>query len=203
MTQCERILRHLQDYGTITSLEAVNEYGCMRLAARIADLKDQGHRITSESTKGKNRYGEITHYSTYKLVLSETDKIEREIQKKRLEIKELERQLQTAVCPICGKTFPKRTNAMYCDNLCPKDASMTCKQYARTRLWYQNMSAIKRKEKNTRSAMAMRVKRNPEDAELAECYKAFLETNKKFKELICMGAYTPEQYEKWLEEQLC
>lgn len=67
MTQRERILRHLQDYGSITSLEAVNEYGCMRLAARISDLREQGHNITSEPTKGRNRYGETTYYSTYRL----------------------------------------------------------------------------------------------------------------------------------------
>lgn len=39
MTQCERILRHLQDYGSITQAEAVTEYGCYRLGARIWDLK--------------------------------------------------------------------------------------------------------------------------------------------------------------------
>ena len=67
MTQCDRILRHLQDYGTITALEAVSEYGCLRLAARIADLKGRGYRISSTITKGKNRYGEPTRYSTYRL----------------------------------------------------------------------------------------------------------------------------------------
>lgn len=42
MTQCERILRHLQDYGSITQAEAVTEYGCYRLGARVFDLKAQG-----------------------------------------------------------------------------------------------------------------------------------------------------------------
>ena len=31
MTQSERILRHLQDYGSITPVEALSDYGCMRL----------------------------------------------------------------------------------------------------------------------------------------------------------------------------
>lgn len=66
-TQCNRILRHLEDYGSITSLEAMQEYGIMRLASRITDLKKQGHRITSESVSGVNRYGETTHFSKYKL----------------------------------------------------------------------------------------------------------------------------------------
>ena len=67
ITQCERILRHMKDYGSITSLEAVNEYGIMRLASRINDLKAQGIAIVSEVKTGKNRYGDDTHFSVYKL----------------------------------------------------------------------------------------------------------------------------------------
>jgi hypothetical protein len=60
-------MRHLKDYGSITSLEAVQEYGIMRLASRINDLKSQGIGIVSETVMGKNRYGETTHYSKYRL----------------------------------------------------------------------------------------------------------------------------------------
>ena len=66
-TQGERILRHMEDYGTIDPMVAIKEYGCMRLASRIADLKDMGHNIVSERTKGKNRYGEQTSYCVYRL----------------------------------------------------------------------------------------------------------------------------------------
>lgn len=41
MTQCERILRHLEDYGSITSAEAITEYSIYRLASRISDLKSR------------------------------------------------------------------------------------------------------------------------------------------------------------------
>lgn len=68
MTQCEQIIRHLEDYGTITSLEAIVEYGILRLASRINDLKRMGYAISSETQTGKNRYGESTHFSVYKLV---------------------------------------------------------------------------------------------------------------------------------------
>lgn len=67
ITQCDRILRHLKDNGSITSIEAVNEYGIMRLASRINDLRAQGIAIVSEVASGKNRYGEATHYSVYRL----------------------------------------------------------------------------------------------------------------------------------------
>ena len=67
MTQCDRIIRHLQDYGSITSLEAMKEYGIMRLASRINDLKRRGYKIISITEKSKNRYGEPTKYSVYML----------------------------------------------------------------------------------------------------------------------------------------
>ena len=67
LTQCDRILRHLEDHGSITSLEAMSEYGVMRLASRIADLKGRGYPIVSERVTGKNRYEEPTSYSVYRL----------------------------------------------------------------------------------------------------------------------------------------
>lgn len=67
ITQCDRILRHLNDYGSITSLEAMQEYGILRLASRINDLKNRGHKIISITEKSKNRYGEPTYYSVYML----------------------------------------------------------------------------------------------------------------------------------------
>ena len=67
MTQCDRILRHMKDYGSIDPMTAIKEYGCMRLASRIADLKGMGHDIVSERTRGKNRYDEPTSYCTYRL----------------------------------------------------------------------------------------------------------------------------------------
>ena len=68
MTQCERIIRHLEDYGTISSQTAIVEYGIYRLASRINDLRRMGYAISSETQTGKNRYGESTHFSVYKLV---------------------------------------------------------------------------------------------------------------------------------------
>lgn len=68
ITQCDRILRHLRDHGSITAIEAFSEYGIFRLAARISDLKERGHNITSEIKHGKNKYEEPVHYSVYRLI---------------------------------------------------------------------------------------------------------------------------------------
>lgn len=67
MTQSERIVRHLRDYGSITSLEAMQEYGIMRLASRVSDLKKSGLPIRREMVLGRNRYGEATSYARYSL----------------------------------------------------------------------------------------------------------------------------------------
>lgn len=67
VTQCDKILRHLKDHGSITSIEAITEYGILRLASRINDLRTQGVAIVSEMAIGKNRYGETTHFSVYRL----------------------------------------------------------------------------------------------------------------------------------------
>lgn len=67
MTQIERILRHLNDYGSITQLEAMGEYGIMRLASRVSDLKRLGYGINTVMETGRNRYGETTHYARYSL----------------------------------------------------------------------------------------------------------------------------------------
>lgn len=67
MTQCERIYRHLKDYGSITSLEAMQEYGIMRLASRISDMKKSGIAIRSETVTGQNRYGERTSFARYSI----------------------------------------------------------------------------------------------------------------------------------------
>lgn len=72
MTQCERIQRHLEDYGSITSLEAMQEYGIMRLASRISDLKQMGVPIEKEMVSGKNRYGEPTSYARNSLKAAES-----------------------------------------------------------------------------------------------------------------------------------
>lgn len=44
-TQCNMIADYLQKGYSITSLEALRLFGCMRLASRIYDLKERGLNI--------------------------------------------------------------------------------------------------------------------------------------------------------------
>lgn len=67
MTQVERIIRHMEDHGSITSLDAMTEYGIMRLASRINDLKAMGFNVKRVMESAKNRYGEPVSYARYYL----------------------------------------------------------------------------------------------------------------------------------------
>lgn len=47
-SQNARILAYMQKGGRITSLEALARFNCLRLSARIKDLRDCGHEIHAE-----------------------------------------------------------------------------------------------------------------------------------------------------------
>ena len=67
MTQCEMILRHMKEIGSISPIDALREYGCMRLAARISDLRKQGHEINSEWVTYEGRYEKDVSFKCYGL----------------------------------------------------------------------------------------------------------------------------------------
>ena len=67
MTQKERIIKYLQDFGSITPLEAMRDLGIMRLGARIWELIREGWPIIRETEVSQNRYGQTTRYARYRL----------------------------------------------------------------------------------------------------------------------------------------
>lgn len=71
MSQKEMILQHLKDYGSITSWEAIIEYGATRLSAIIYNLKKLGYGFLCEQVTRKNRYGKNTTFTRYHLVKKE------------------------------------------------------------------------------------------------------------------------------------
>lgn len=61
-TQCNMIAAYLESGHTITSLEALRYFGCMRLASRICDLRDRGMNIATRKIKlPSGKY--VTEYS--------------------------------------------------------------------------------------------------------------------------------------------
>lgn len=67
MSQLDAILKHLKKYGSITPYEALQEYGCFRLGARIWDLRDLGYEIDTEIESSRNRDGHVVTYARYQL----------------------------------------------------------------------------------------------------------------------------------------
>ena len=48
MTQKDTIINHINQYGSITPLEALTRYGIMRLASRVSELRSEGIDIVSD-----------------------------------------------------------------------------------------------------------------------------------------------------------
>jgi predicted nuclease of restriction endonuclease-like RecB superfamily len=69
MTQIERVRRHIDEHGTISSLDAFREYGITRLADVIFKLR-RLHGWTIETTikENVNRYGEKVMHGVYRKI---------------------------------------------------------------------------------------------------------------------------------------
>jgi|TARA_R110000772_G_C12965314_1_gene403927 hypothetical protein len=64
-TQNAAVLTYLKSGNQITPLEALHKFGCFRLAARIYELRQEGHQIEKVSIDvGKRRL--VASYSLIK-----------------------------------------------------------------------------------------------------------------------------------------
>tara|TARA_R110001583_G_scaffold58672_2_gene174682 strand:- start:1685 stop:1960 length:276 start_codon:yes stop_codon:yes gene_type:complete len=64
-SQSDAILWHLKTYGSITSYEAIKEYGATRLSAIIFNHRKEGYDIDSLPLTKKTRFGRNTTISKY------------------------------------------------------------------------------------------------------------------------------------------
>ena len=67
MNQCERILKYLDEHGSITRAEAMSECGIANFTARVSDLRRDGVALDVETVTQKNRYGETVTYKRYRI----------------------------------------------------------------------------------------------------------------------------------------
>ena len=67
MKQTDRVLKYLNECGSITQAEALYELGIMRLASRVSDLRNMGIDIEKQMISGKNRFDEPIHYARYSI----------------------------------------------------------------------------------------------------------------------------------------
>lgn len=61
------IFEYMRDVGPITGLIAMNELGCMRLPARIAELKAAGVDVKDRWVEHTNRNGVKKRFKEYSL----------------------------------------------------------------------------------------------------------------------------------------
>ena len=73
-TQEKEVLDYLRKIGSITSWEAIVEFGATRLSAIIYNLRKKGYNIETTDVIVKNRYGNATVIAKY--VLKEGGKSE-------------------------------------------------------------------------------------------------------------------------------
>ena len=58
--QKEACLAYLMEHDCITPLEALHEFGCFRLAAVIARLRDEGYIIRTDIAEGEKKFAIYT-----------------------------------------------------------------------------------------------------------------------------------------------
>jgi len=68
-SQVQRIAEHLLKHREINPRQAQTLYGCMRLAARIKDLRDGGVKIVTDKKSYKNAAGHNVSFAVYRLTV--------------------------------------------------------------------------------------------------------------------------------------
>lgn len=67
-THADRVEQYLKDKGSITSWEAIQQFGITRLSAVIYDLRyKRGLNISTRFETIKNRYGDNVSFARYVL----------------------------------------------------------------------------------------------------------------------------------------
>ena len=67
ITQKDRIINYMREFGSITSKEAYDDLGITQLATRIKELKELGYEFNTKWENSKNRYGERVDFKRYYL----------------------------------------------------------------------------------------------------------------------------------------
>ena len=65
MTQREAILQYIEEFGSITPMQAFSDLGITKLATRISEMRKDGWEFKIETVTVKNRYGNSVSYAKY------------------------------------------------------------------------------------------------------------------------------------------
>lgn len=67
MTQRELIHNYIEQFGSITPMQAFADLGITKLATRISEMRKDGEHFKVETVKAKNRFGKTVCYAKYSM----------------------------------------------------------------------------------------------------------------------------------------
>ena len=68
LTQADRVVKYIHEFGSITSLEAFRDLGITRLAAVVWTLTHKrGYQFVVVTEGARNRYGDPVYFARYSL----------------------------------------------------------------------------------------------------------------------------------------
>ena len=67
MTQRDLIVQYMQEYGSISPMEAFNDLGITKLATRISEMIKDGVEVSKVEETRQNRFGKPVTYMRYSL----------------------------------------------------------------------------------------------------------------------------------------
>lgn len=65
MNQHQRIRKYMEDFGSISPMEAFRDLGITKLATRMSEMIRDGEKVIKRIETGVNRYGEKIRYVRY------------------------------------------------------------------------------------------------------------------------------------------
>ena len=68
MTQAERMIKYMEDFGSITTWQAMFDLGIGSPTKCISNIRKSGVSIETKTVYHLNRYGEKTHHAEYRMV---------------------------------------------------------------------------------------------------------------------------------------
>ncbi len=73
MNKHRAVLQWLQTHGSISSMEAINNFGATRLSAIVFNLKRKGYNIETVMCDGRDQFGRHVRFARYYLRDSPVD----------------------------------------------------------------------------------------------------------------------------------
>ncbi len=64
-TQCTRLVKFIEMYGSISTMQAIVELGIINPSARVMELRAAGIPIVTTMHEGRNRFDEPCRYAVY------------------------------------------------------------------------------------------------------------------------------------------